>query len=118
MRRLGLVMTVLATAGCSALRDAFTAHPSAAATAGGQVLTVDRLAELASKGKGMPLQPENVGRLADVYIDYTPFALALAQGKTPTDTATVAATMSALASRLKWEHFHDPRTSRRIRFTP
>src|SRR3989442_8496153 len=104
MRGLGLVMTVLATAGCSALRDAFTAHPSAAATAGGQVLTVDRLAELASKVKGMPLQSENLGRLADVYIDYTLFALALAQGKTLTHTATFAATMLPLASQLKWAH--------------
>ena len=118
MRRLGLVAMVLGVVGCGALRDAFTAHPSAAATAGGQVLTVDRLAELASKVKGMPLQPENVGRLADVYIDYTLFALALAQGKTLTDTATVAATMWPLASQLKWDHFHERLTSVRMRFTP
>ena len=118
MRRLGLGMMMLAVAGCSALRDAFTAHPDDAATAAGQVLTVERLAALSAKVKGMPLQSENVGRLADVYIDYTLFALALAQGKTLTDTATVAATMWPLASQLKWDHFHERLTSVRMRFTP
>ncbi|OLC07671.1 MAG: hypothetical protein AUH42_03165 [Gemmatimonadetes bacterium 13_1_40CM_70_11] len=118
MRRLGLVMIVVAVAGCSALRDAFSAHPTDAATAAGQVLTVDRLAALAAKVKGMPLQPENVGRLADVYIDYTLFALALAQGRTLTDSATIAATMWPLASQLKWDHFHDRLTTGRIRFSP
>ena len=118
MRRLGLVAMVLAVVGCGALRDAFTAHPSAAATAAGQVLTVERLAELAAKVKGMPLQPENVARLADVYIDWTLFALALAQGKTLSDTATVAATMWPLVAQIKWDHFHERLTSGRLRLTP
>ena len=118
MRRPGLVMMVLAIAGCGALRDAFSAHPSNAATAGGQVLSVERLAALAAQVKGMPLQPENVGRLADVYIDYTLFALALAQGRTLSDSATVAATMWPLASQLKWDHFHDRLTAGRVRLAP
>jgi len=118
MRRLGLGMMMLAVAGCSALRDAFTAHPDDAATAAGQVLTVERLAALSAKVKGMPLQPENVGRLADVYIDNTLFALALAQGRTLTDSATVAATMWPLASQLKWDHFHERLTAGRMRLAP
>lgn len=118
MRRLGLVMLVLVIAGCSALRDAFSAHAGDAATAAGQVLSVERLAALAAQVKGMPLQRENLGRLADVYIDYTLFALALAQGKTLDDSGTVAATMWPLASQLKWDHFHDRLSSGRMRLTP
>ena len=118
MRRLGLVMMALAIAGCGALRDAFSAHASDAATAGGQALSVERLAALAAQVKGMPLQRENLGRLADVYIDYTLFALALAQGKTLNDSGTVAATMWPLASQLKWDHFHNRLTTGRMRLTP
>src|SRR5260370_2748036 len=66
----------------------------------------------------MPLQPENVARLADVYIDWTLFALTLAQGKTLSDTATVVATMWPLVAQMKWDHFHERLTSGRMRLTP
>lgn len=118
MRRLGLMVVVLAVAGCGALRDAFSAHPVEAATVGDQELTVERLADLASKVKGMPLQAENVQRLADLYVDYTLFALAMADGKVLTDSATVAAAMWPLASQLKYEHFHERLAAARTHFTP
>jgi hypothetical protein len=117
MRRVGLVAMVLTMVGCSALRDAFSAHPIEAATAAGQALTVERLAELAAKVKGMPLQPENVGRLADVYVDNTLLALAFARGENLSDTATVSAAMWPLVSQLKWEHFHDRLTASRAQFS-
>ena len=69
MRRLQLLVLVLALGGCKVLGDAFSAHPSAAARAAGQTLTVDRLAEIASQVKGMPLQPTNLSRLAGAYVD-------------------------------------------------
>jgi PPIC-type peptidyl-prolyl cis-trans isomerase-like protein len=118
MRRLGLMVLVLSAAGCGALRDAFSAHPVEAATAGGQELTVERLADLASKVKGMPMQADNVQRLADLYVDYTLYALALADGKAISDSATVLAAMWPLASQLKYEHFHERLAAKRAHLNP
>lgn len=103
-RMVGLVL-VVAAAGCNVLRDAFSAHPSAAARAAGQTLSVERLAELASQVKGMPLEQANVGRLADAYVDYVLFAIAQADGQLLEDTATVARAMWPAVSQLKYEHF-------------
>src|SRR2546426_6483839 len=49
---------VLALAGCTALRDAFSAHPEVAGTAAGQTLTVERLADLAGHAKRIPLRAD------------------------------------------------------------
>ena len=46
MRRLSLIVTVFAVAACSALRDAFSAHPQIAGTAAGETLSVNRLASV------------------------------------------------------------------------
>ncbi len=105
MRRLGLLGLVLALSGCTVLRDAFSAHPSAAARVAGQTLTVDRLAEIASRVKGMPLQPTNLSRLAGAYVDFVLVAVALAQGKDLDDTSVVAQAMWPTVSQLKLEHF-------------
>lgn len=107
MRRWSMVgIALLVTlGGCSILRDAFTAHPDAAARAAGQTLSVERLAELASRAKGMPLEATSVGRLAGVYVDYVLFAMAQADGQLLEDTATVARTMWPLVSQMKFEHF-------------
>jgi hypothetical protein len=105
MRRLGLIGLVLVLGGCNVLRDAFSAHPSAAARAAGQTLTVDRLAELASRVKGMPLQQANLSRLAGAYVDFTLFAVALAEGESLDDTSVVAHAMWPSVSQLKLEHF-------------
>lgn len=103
--RMVAVALVVSAAGCNVLRDAFSAHPAAAARAGGQTLSVERLAELASRVKGMPLEQANVGRLAGAYVDYMLFALAQANGNTLADTATVARAMWPSVSQLKYEHF-------------
>jgi PPIC-type PPIASE domain len=105
MRRLGLVVVVLAMAGCTALRDAFTAHPAAAAEAAGQRLSVERLANVASRIKGMPLKQENLGRVAGVYVDYMLFAMALVQGENLDDSTIVAHAMWPLVAQLRFDHF-------------
>jgi hypothetical protein len=105
MRRLGLLGLVLALSGCNVLRDAFSAHPRAAARAAGQTLTVERLAEVASRVKGMPLQQASLSRLAGAYVDFMLFATALAQGENLDDTSVVAHAMWPTVSQLKLEHF-------------
>lgn len=105
MRRLGLLGLVLALGGCKVLGDAFSAHPSAAARAAGQTLSVDRLAEIASRVKGMPLEPTNLTRLANAYVDFMLFAAAMANGENLDDTSIVAHAMWPAVTQLKLEHF-------------
>lgn len=107
MRRLALVAVGLALAGCTALRDAFTAHPDAAARAAGQTLSVERLAELAARAKGFPLQPTNLSKLAGVYVDFTLFAMAMADGPSLSDSGVVAQVMWPAVSQLKFSRFHE-----------
>ena len=107
MRRLVSVVVVLAVAGCSVLRDAFSAHPGEAARAAGQTLSVERLAGMASHVKGMPLQASNLSQLAGIYVDYTLFAMALANGDSLRDTAVMGRAMWPMVSQLKFDHFYD-----------
>ena len=107
MRRMVLVLGVLGVTGCAALRDAFSTHADVAATADGQELTVDRLAELVSQVKQMQVEYPGVEQIASVWIDNTLFAEQLARGNTLTDTATVAAAMWPAVSQLRWEHLHE-----------
>lgn len=109
MRRAGLIVLGLLVSGCKVLQDAFSAHPTTAAVADGQVLTVERLADIASRVKGMPLESSNLTQLAGVYLNYTLFAMSLAKGQTLRDTATLAHVMWPLVSQLKFEHFSEKR---------
>jgi len=111
MRRLAFLVMGLALTGCSALRDAFTAHPEEAARAAGQSLSVERLAEIASRAKGLPLQPPNLNQLASTYVDFTLFAMAMADGQSFSDTALVARAMWPVVSQLKFSHFQDRLTA-------
>src|SRR5439155_1563007 len=66
-----------------------------------------RLAQLAARVKGMPLQGDNLTRLADVWIDYALFGQALAVGQRFDDTATLTRTMWPAISQLRWDRFHE-----------
>ena len=107
MRRCAILLLAFAAAGCGSLKDAFSTHPAEAARAGDQLLTVERLAELAARVKGMPLQGDNLTRLADVWIDYALFGQALAVGQRFDDTATLTRTMWPAVSQLRWDRFHE-----------
>src|SRR5881392_41675 len=107
MRRSGWIFTLLALAGCSALRDAFSAHPEVAGTAAGQTLTVLRLAELAGRAKKVPLRPEALTGLTTVYLDYAVFAAALAGGRNLDDSTLVLQANWPNVAQLRWEHYHD-----------
>src|SRR5207237_6558956 len=89
MRRSGLVLGVLALAGCSALRDAFSAHPEVAGGAAGQTLPVARLGGLAGRAKKVPLRPQALTSLTTIYLDYAGFAHELARGRDMGDSPLV-----------------------------
>src|SRR6266513_3738426 len=118
MRRLGLVLAVLALAGCSALRDAFSAHPQVAGSAAGQTLTVARLGELAGRAKKVPLRPQALTSLTTIYLDYAVFAHELARGRDMDDSALVLQANWPNVAQLRWEHYHGQLIAVRARLTP
>src|SRR6266853_948260 len=110
MRRMSLVLlalTSLTLAGCDALRDAFSPRANSVARANDQTLTVERLANWAGQSKQVPLDPLTLSRVSRYWVEYTLFAEALASGKDLRDSATVAAAMWPVTSRLKWQRFHE-----------
>lgn len=107
MRRFGAVLLVLPLIACGALRDAFSAHAKDAATAAGQSLPAEQLAGWASQVKGMPLQADNIQRLARIWIDYTLFGNSLAGTHSIEDSSTVIEAMWPLVSQAKWNHFRE-----------
>jgi len=114
----GLVFAVLALGGCSALRDAFSAHPVAAGSAAGQTLTVARLGELAGRAKKVPLRPQALASLTTIYLDYAVFAHELAHGRDMDDSALVLQANWPNVAQLRWEHYHDQLIAVRARLTP
>src|SRR5438046_4443068 len=115
MRRLGLVLAVLALAGCTALRDAFSAHPQVAGSAAGQTLTVARLGELAGRAKKVPLRPQALTSLTTIYLDYAVFAHELARGRDMDASALVLQANRPNVPQPRAEHYHDQLLAARAR---
>ena len=107
MRRSGLALLLLALAGCTALQDAFSAHPAVAATAAGQTLSVEQLADWVGRAKKVPVRADALMGVAQIYVDYMLAGAALAQGKRLDDSLFVLQTNWPTVSQLKWEHFHE-----------
>jgi len=95
-----LVTTALLLSGCKGLGDMFTARPSVAAEAAGEQLKVERLAQLMTSIKGVPLTQEGARFLLDIWVDYTLFAQALAAGRDLADSATARSTTPSMARSL------------------
>src|SRR6185436_5054776 len=89
---LALLMSVLvgSLTACSSFRDLFSAHADVAAEAGGQRLTPERLAQIMNSGKGIRPSLDAANFVANVWIDYSLFAQAVANGKLPLDSASIA----------------------------
>src|SRR3989449_2249441 len=107
MVRLGPIVLVLALAGCSAVRDAVSANAKVAGTAAGQTLTVDRLAQVVGRAQRIPIRPDVLTGVANVYLDYALFAAELGRGRDMHDSALVLASQWPVAAQLKWERYHN-----------
>src|SRR6267143_3510358 len=118
MRRLGLVVLVFVVAGCGALRDAFSAHAEVAGVAAGQTLTVDHLAKLIGPAQRIPIRPDVLTGVANVYLDYAVFATELGRGRDLHDSALVLAAQWPMAAQLKWERYHNQLIATRGKLTP
>ena len=110
MRRNVILVAVLAIGlvGCGSFRDLFSAHADLAAEAGGQQLSAQRLGQiLSSGGKGVKINRETADFVANVWVDYALFGQAVARGKLPLDSVSIAEAVWPEISELKGTHWHD-----------
>src|SRR5436190_19865213 len=121
MGRSVIVMSLLlggAVTACSSFRDLFSAHADIAAEAGGQHLSPERLAQIMNSGKGIKPNRDAANFVANVWIDYALFAQAVANGKLPLDSASIAQAVWPQLAELKGNHWHDSLMARRSKISP
>jgi hypothetical protein len=105
-------------AGCDRARDLFTAHAETAAEAAGQELSPERLAQIMSSAKSVRLTPNAAEVVANVWIDYSLLAQAIAQGNLPLDSASVAEAVWPEVAEIKGTRWHDTLMARRSAIPP
>jgi hypothetical protein len=114
MRRAWLGLGLVAVLGCNNFRDLFSAHADQAAEAAGQELSAERLAQIMGQTKGVQITREAADFVANVWVDYTLFAQALAQRKNLSDSSTVAETMWPQIAQVKGDRWFDTVLTRRL----
>ena len=95
-----LLAGVALSAGGCGLGDAMTAHTDVIARAGGAELRVADAAELLSLNPQIPAEPQVVRALADLWVDYTLLATAVAEDSTLASVDLDAFAQSARAQAL------------------
>jgi len=118
MRRIVLAASVLVLAGCSNFGDLFSAHADVAATAAGQSLSAEQLADMMGKAKGAQMNAETAEFIASVWSDYTLFAQSVARGTLKTDSATVATVLWPQVAEAKGAIWYDTLAARRQQVSP
>jgi hypothetical protein len=103
---------------CSDVRDLFSAHADVAAAAGSQRLTPEQLAKIMVSAKGLQPTRDAANFVASTWIDYSLFAQAVAEGKLPLDSASVAQAVWPQLAELRGTHWHDTLMARRSVLPP
>ena len=117
MRRVWLGLGLLVVLGCNSFRDLFSAHADQAAEAAGQELTAERLAQIMGQTKGVQITREAADFVANVWVDFTLFAQALAQQKNLSDSATIVETMWPQIAQVKGDRWFDTVLTRRLQLS-
>ena len=115
---LGSLLLGAGLTACSSFRDLFSAHADVAAEANEQRLAPDRLAQIMAGGKGIRPNSDAANFVANVWIDYSLFAQAVANGKVPVDSASIAQAVWPQLAELKGNHWHDSLMARRSKIPP
>src|SRR3990172_5968551 len=118
MHRVRLILGVVAVVGSEGCREAFRAHANVAAEASGQTLKTDRLASMMTRAKGMKATPEAAEFVANMWIDYTLFARAVANHTPLTDSASAAAALWPEIAEARGTRWHDLLLARRGKIAP
>src|SRR3989475_11005913 len=66
----------------------------------------------------IPIRPDVVTGVANVYLDYAVFATELGRGRDLHDSALVLAAQWPVVAQLKWERYHDQLIATRGKLTP
>lgn len=119
MRRPLLTLSlVLTLAGCSGMKDLFTAHANVAAEAAGHTLSADSLATLMLEAKGARVAPETAEFLANLWVDYQLFGDAVVAGTFKSDTTAVEQILWPEITEALGSRWHDTLMARRTMFGP
>ena len=94
-------LLVLGLTGCDGLKRALTAHTDVVARVGSQELTVQRLTELLGDSE-VPLRPDAIRSIAQLWVNYQLVALAAAEGDTLGTIEDADAGMWAALAQLKF----------------
>jgi hypothetical protein len=94
----------LSVSACDGLREAFTAHVDVVARVGSQELSTERLGAMIGNSQ-IPMQPEVVKAVADLWVNYQLVALAAAKGDSLNDPKLVDEVMWAQIAQLKARKF-------------
>lgn len=117
MRRLMLLVAVVALTGCSDVRSLFKAHADEAATAGSLSLSSERLAEILVAPKGARLNSDAAQYVTALWLDYALFADAVADGKLPADSAAVAEALWPAVTNITANRWYDSVVARNLSLT-
>lgn len=107
MRHLMLGGGLLLLAACGGLRDAVNPHVDVAARAAGQELSVQRLAELFTTSRSLPLRPDVLERAAHLWVDYLVFADRALAGDSMLDSTLVLAAKWPDVEAMAVSRYHD-----------
>lgn len=107
-----------ALAGCDRAGDLFTAHAKTAAEAAGQELSAERLAQIMSSSKSVRMTRDAAEFVANVWIDYSLLAQAVARGELPYDSVSVAEAVWPEVAEIKGTRWHDTLMARRSAISP
>jgi hypothetical protein len=121
MRRFAVLTSLLLVAGlagCDNFRDLFSAHADVVAEAGGQQLSPQRLGQIMTGGKGIRANRDAANFVSNVWVDYSLFAKAVADGKLPLDSASIAQAVWPELAELRGSHWHDSLMARRSKVSP
>jgi hypothetical protein len=117
MRRWSAVVMVLAVLVGSGCKEMFQARAEVVAEASGQTLKVDRVAHLMTSIKGFPLTADAADFLANMWVDHTLFAQAIASGRDMADSSFAAEVLWPELSELRASRFHDSLVAERVPIT-
>lgn len=118
MRRVWWVLAVVAVVGCDNFRDLFSAHAEVAAEAAGRELSAERLAHIMGDTKQIRVTRDAADFVANIWVDYTLFAQALADGVNLSDSAAVRETMWPQIAMIRADRWFDTLLSRKLDLSP
>lgn len=104
---------MVALSACGA--GGISAGPDVAAKAAGQDLAASRVADILGTAKGAKLNPESAEFIANLWVDYSLFAQAVASGKFTGDSAMIVKSTWPALAQIRADRWHDTLIARRAK---